>query len=101
MLSISLGVASLVAVRSFRADVARSIQAESQALMGADLRFSARRPLPDSVATVLDSLAASGHRQAEVVTAASMVLAPANGNVRLLQRTDMPAGLLRVRSDSA
>ncbi|HSG48303.1 MAG TPA: FtsX-like permease family protein [Longimicrobiales bacterium] len=85
MLSISLGVAALVAVRSFRADVSRSIRSEAQVLMGADVRLSSRRPLPDSVGGVVDSLAAAGHRQASLVTAASMVLAPGSGNVRLLQ----------------
>ncbi len=85
MLSISLGVASLVAVRSFRADVSRSIEQEAQVLMGADLRLSSRRPFPDSVHSVVDSLRAAGHESATMVTAASMVLAPASGNVRLLQ----------------
>lgn len=85
MLSISLGVASLVAVRSFRADVSRSIRQESQVLMGADIRLGSRRPFPDSVTQVVDSLVAAGHRRASVVTAGSMVLAPTSGDVRLLQ----------------
>lgn len=85
MLSISLGVASLVAVRSFREDVSRSIREEAQSLMGADVRLSARAPLEGRAREVVDSLVAEGHREATMVTAASMVLAPASGNVRLLQ----------------
>jgi putative ABC transport system permease protein len=85
MLSISLGVAALVAVRSFRADVSRSIEREAQVLLGADVRMSSRQPLRDSIRQVVDSLEAAGHQRARMVTAASMVLAPASGNVRLLQ----------------
>lgn len=84
-LSISLGVAALVAVRAFRADVSRSVEREAQVLMGADVRLSAQKPFPDSVVRVVDSLVAAGHPSSTVVTAASMILAPANGNVRLFQ----------------
>ncbi|MDT8340468.1 MAG: FtsX-like permease family protein [Longimicrobiales bacterium] len=92
MLSISLGVAALVAIRSFREDVSRSIAAESRLLMGADVRLSSRRPFPDSVRQVVDSLAEAGHEHARLVAAASMVLAPANGNVRLLQVRGVEGG---------
>ena len=85
MLSIALGVAALVAVRSFRADVARSVRAEAQVLLGADLRLSSRTPLPDSALRVVDSLSAAGHRVARVTTAGSMILAPSSGLTRLLQ----------------
>lgn len=91
-LSISLGVAALVAVRAFRADVARSVEEEAQVLMGADVRLSAQKPLPDSVVRVVDSLASAGHPTSTVLTAASMILAPANGNVRLFQVRSIDGG---------
>ncbi|MFQ5537265.1 MAG: ABC transporter permease [Gemmatimonadota bacterium] len=84
-LSITLGVAALVAVHSFREDVARSVREEADVLMGANARLSSRRPFPDSVQRVVDSLAAAGVGVARVTTTSSMVLAPATGVVRLLQ----------------
>ncbi|HSW28183.1 MAG TPA: FtsX-like permease family protein [Longimicrobiales bacterium] len=85
MASITLGVAALVSIHSFREDVARSVQAEADVLMGANARLSSRRAFPDSVAHVLDSLAAEGVPQSRVTTAVTMVLAPSSGSVRLLQ----------------
>jgi putative ABC transport system permease protein len=85
MASISLGVAALVAIHSFRDDVARSVQEEADVLMGANARLSANRAFPDSVGRVLDSLEAAGVAVSRRTTALSMVLAPASGDVRLLQ----------------
>ena len=85
MASITLGVAALVSIHSFREDVARSVQEEADVLMGANARLSSRRAFPDSVTRVLDSLAAAGVPWSRVTTAASMVLAPSTNSVRLLQ----------------
>ncbi|MEQ9397889.1 MAG: FtsX-like permease family protein [Longimicrobiales bacterium] len=85
MASITLGVAALVSIHSFRDDVARSVREEAEVLMGANARLSANRPLPDSISGWVDSLAAAGAGVARVVTATSMVLAPSSGDVRLLQ----------------
>jgi putative ABC transport system permease protein len=85
MASITLGVAALVSIHSFRDDVARSVQEEANVLMGANARLSASRPFPDSVTVVLDSLAAEGVEISRLTTALSMVLAPSTGDVRLLQ----------------
>lgn len=84
-LSIGLGVAALVSVHSFRQDVARSIRDEARTLLGGDVELESNRPLPDSVARVVDSLQAAGASTARVVTAVSMVAAPDSGAVRLLQ----------------
>lgn len=83
--SITLGVAALVSIHSFREDVARSVRSEADVLMGANARISSSRALPDSVTVILDSLASEGVEIARVTTAGSMVLAPATGEVRLLQ----------------
>ena len=76
MASITLGVAALVSIHSFRDDVARSIQEEADVLMGANARLRASRELPDSISTILDSLSRAGVEMARVTTAGSMVLAP-------------------------
>lgn len=84
-LSITLGVAALVAVRSFREDVERSVRDQARVLLGADAKLEADRPLPDSVGVVLDSLRGAGAETADVVRTVSMVSAPRTGAVRLLQ----------------
>ena len=85
MASITLGVGALVSIHSFRDDVARSIQEEADVLMGANARISARRVLPDSINTLLDSLSRAGVELARVTTAGSMVFAPGSGTVHLMQ----------------
>jgi len=85
MASITLGVAALVAIHSFRDDVARSVREQAEILLGADVRLASNRPLPDSVTRIVDSLSAAGVAVARVTTTGSMVLAPASGDVRLIQ----------------
>ena len=84
-LSITLGVAALVAVRSFREDVSRSVQEQARVLMGADAKFEIDRVVPDSLRAVVDSLEGAGAQSAEVVRTVSMVAAEPSGGVRLLQ----------------
>jgi putative ABC transport system permease protein len=70
--TITVGVAALVAVNSFRAQVTGSVDAEARALLGADLRLQSTRAFPDSVDAVLDSVAALGVPVSRVVTTASV-----------------------------
>lgn len=84
-ISIALGVAALVAIHSFRADVTRSVESEARSILGADLRLRATRPLADSVEQVLDSLRAAGSEVARVVDLPTMVLAERSDRTRLLQ----------------
>jgi putative ABC transport system permease protein len=84
MAAITLGVAALVAINSFRAQVIESVDAESKALLGADLRLSSNRPLPDTVLAILDSAAAAGVPIARVTTTLSVALTTA-GRTRLVQ----------------
>jgi putative ABC transport system permease protein len=72
--AITLGVAALVAVNSFRAQVVDSVDAESRALLGADLRINSNRAFPDSVEAVLDSASAAGVPVSRVVTTLSVAL---------------------------
>lgn len=83
--AVSLGVAALVAINSFSANVTASIRAQARTLLGADVELSSRAPFPDSVEAVLDSVAHSGAPVARVTSFASMVLAPRTGRTRLVQ----------------
>ena len=92
MTSITVGVAALVALHSFRDDVVRSIQAENRTLLGGDVRIGANRPLPDSVMTIVDSLVANGAEAARVTGLLSMALAEENGRTRLVQLRGVEPG---------
>jgi putative ABC transport system permease protein len=83
--SVSLGVAALVAINSFGANVTTSVHEQARTLLGADLELRARAPFPDSVETVLDSVRRSGVPLARVTSFASMVLAPRTGRTRLVE----------------
>ncbi len=85
MISISLGVAGLVAIHGFTADVARSVQDEAEVLLGANARLASSRPFPGPADALVDSLAGAGHASARVTSVVSMVLAPRTGIARLLQ----------------
>lgn len=84
MSSISLGVAALVAIDSFAANVNRSVRAQSRALVGGDVSFSARQGWPREVNALFDSLATTGVTFARQTTFASMATAP-GGATRLGQ----------------
>ena len=85
MASITLGVAALVSIHSFREDFARSIQEEAEILMGANARLEDDVPFQPVVEQVIDSLRAADVDVARVTTASTMVLAPSSGVVRLFQ----------------
>jgi putative ABC transport system permease protein len=84
MLAITLGVAALVGVNSFRENVVRSVANEARALLGADLRLGSNRAFPDSVNAVVDSAEAAGVRVARLTQLVSMALAPTE-RARLVQ----------------
>ena len=85
MASITLGVAALVSIHSFRDDVARSVREEADVLMGANARLQDDVPYPPSIVAVLDSLEGAGVDLARVTTATTMVYAPSSDLVRLMQ----------------
>lgn len=82
--AITLGVAALVAINSFRAQVVESVDAEAKTLLGADLRLGSNREFPDSVAAVLDSTRSAGVPLSRMVTTTSVALTP-RGVPRLVQ----------------
>ena len=83
--AVSLGVAALVAINSFGANVTVSVQAQARTLLGADLELHSRSPFPAPIEALLDSLARGGAPQARVTSFASMVLAPRTGRTRLFE----------------
>ncbi|HEX6558641.1 MAG TPA: ABC transporter permease, partial [Longimicrobiales bacterium] len=91
MSSITLGVAALVAINSFRTNAEQSVQRESRALLGGDLRVWSNRPFPQQVEAVLDS-ARRGYQVARVTTLMSMAVAAGSGDTRLVQVRAIEAG---------
>ena len=92
MSSISLGVAALVAIDSFAANVTESIAAQSRALLGGDVQLRARNGFTPAADSLLDSLGAAGIPSAKVVSFASMVQALPSEGTRLAQVRAVSAG---------
>ena len=90
--SIALGVGSLVAIHSFRADVQRSIGEQARALLGADVRVSSNRAFPETFDAMLDSMAGQERDVARTITLVSMVLDTRSQGVRLLQVQGVTSG---------
>ncbi len=85
MSSITLGVAALVAINSFRKNVAAAISAQAREVLGADLELSSRRPFDSIIQGVLDSASRSGVAVSRVTSFASMALAVRSGHTRLVE----------------
>ena len=85
MSSISLGVAALVAIDSFAANVQQSIAEQSRTLMGGDINLRARQEFTPAVDSLLDSLSTAGYPSAKVISFASMAQASPSGGTRLAQ----------------
>jgi putative ABC transport system permease protein len=92
MLSISLGVAALVSIHSFRQDVARSVTDEAQVLMGADVRLSGSAELGDTLAAMVDSLRRDGYASSRVTSSVSMARSADSDGVRLVQLRAVEGG---------
>jgi putative ABC transport system permease protein len=84
-LSIAIGVAALVAINSFRADVEWSVRSQARTLFGADLALRRNQAFSDTVLSALDSVATSGVPVSYSTSFASMALAPRSGRTRLVQ----------------
>ncbi|HEX9166821.1 MAG TPA: FtsX-like permease family protein, partial [Gemmatimonadales bacterium] len=90
--AVAAGVAALVAVNSFAANLRDSVTAQAQALLGADLSLSSRRPFSDRVAALADTLLApapgsaqSPGQMARVTSFGAMAFVPRTAGVRLVQ----------------
>ena len=91
MSSITLGVAALVAINSFRTNAKESVKSESRALLGADLRVWSNRPFPQPMESVLDS-ATSKYKVARVTQLVSMGVNAYTGAARIVQLRAIEAG---------
>jgi putative ABC transport system permease protein len=85
MSSITIGVAALVAINSFRKNVTAAISGQAREVLGADLELSSRRAFDSIIQGVLDSTARSGVPVSRVTSFASMALATRSGGTRLVE----------------
>lgn len=83
--SVAVGVAALVAINSFTANLRDSVRRQAQALLGADLSLESRQPLPASAERLIDTLAARGAETARVTNFSAMAFVPRTDGTRLVQ----------------
>ncbi len=80
--SIVLGIAALVAIGSFTANLRRAIDEQAKGLLGADLAVQSRTALTDEAEAFLDSL--GGERSREVMFASMIVFPTSDNQTRLV-----------------
>ena len=80
-ISISLGVAALIAIGLFRASLAQAIDDQARSLLGADLVVESSRPFTPAQEQLLRSL---GETQAREVRFRTMAFFPKSGGTRLV-----------------
>jgi putative ABC transport system permease protein len=90
--AVTAGVAALVAINSFTANLRTSVAEQAKAILGADLSITARAPFSPRVEALIDSLIApdsaagrSPGRRALQVSFAGMAYVPRTAGVRLVQ----------------
>jgi len=82
VLAIALGIAALVAIASFRANVQEAVQQQAKSLLGADLAISSRQPFSSEAETLIDSIAGEQTRETSF---SSMAYFPKSDGARLVQ----------------
>lgn len=80
--AISLGIAAMVGITSFRENLLDEIDKQAKGLVGSDVRLRGQRDLPDSLLQSFKSMTA-GHSQESYF--ASMVMFQKSGGTRLVQ----------------
>lgn len=85
MSSISLGVAALVAIDSFSANIVRSVKDQSRALAGGDITFNSSKPFTPTTDSLFDSLSRKGISFARMTTFPSMAVVPRSAGTRFTQ----------------
>ena len=83
--SVAVGVAALVAINSFTANLRESVRQQAQALLGADLLLESRQPLPASAGRLIDTLVGRGAEEARVTNFSAMAYVPRTDGTRLVQ----------------
>jgi len=81
--AVGAGVAALVAINSFTANLQDSVRRQAQALLGADLVVSSRAPFSKAVEAALDSLPAAA--TARLTNFPAMAYVPRTTGTRLVQ----------------
>jgi len=81
MASIILGIAAVVSIQSFSANLKENIALQSKALMGADFLIDSNQPANERVLAIIDSL---GGADASAVSFPSMGLFPKTDDARLI-----------------
>ncbi|MDX1418574.1 MAG: FtsX-like permease family protein [Rubricoccaceae bacterium] len=105
--AMALGVAALVAVRSFGANLQTALDEQARAVFGADHQVWNWGRFTESNEALVDSVAAAyGAEVAREVTASSMALFPESGGTRLVQLRALRGGFpfygeIRTTPDSA
>lgn len=82
ILAISLGIAALVGITSFRENLLKEIDEQAKTLIGADIEVRGSKPLPDSLMLAFYELAPEMSRETYF---ASMVYFPSTDGTRLAQ----------------
>ena len=78
-----IGVAALVAIDSFRANVVDCLRDQGRGLLGADIELASSAPFSSEIEGILDSLVAADRSVARVVGFPTMVTGAASGRTRL------------------
>jgi putative ABC transport system permease protein len=86
---VTAGVAALVAINGFTANLRDSIASQARQLLGADLSFEARAPMPALARAALDSI---GGTESEVTSFSAMAYAGGSETARLTQMSAVSGG---------
>lgn len=81
-LAITIGIAALVAVSSFRTNVQEAVNQQAKSLLGADISISNQQPFSFEAENIITAI---GGEQAREVSCSSMIVFPKNGGTRLAQ----------------
>jgi putative ABC transport system permease protein len=81
--AISVGVAALVAIASFTANIQESVRQQARELLGGDLVLGSGRPFSPTVTALVDSLRGSGIRIARETRFSSMAYVRRTEGIRL------------------
>jgi putative ABC transport system permease protein len=95
MAAVSAGVAALVSINSFSANLQQSVRQQARAVLGADLVLgsgNAFSPRAEALLAELRARAGPGTRQARVARFSGMAYVPRTAGSRLVQVTALEAG---------
>jgi putative ABC transport system permease protein len=93
--AVSAGVAALVAIESFTANLQASVREQAQALLGADLAMGSASPFSPAAEATLAAIAAQagpGTRQARTISFSAMAYIARTAGTRLVQVVAVDGG---------